>query len=219
MSPRAVAGFLLALAASAAAGPVRAQERLAGGAYVDGALASARTRSTAGTLTPSLHGPVFALSAGVSRWSLVLEGRYAQGGLTADDPAVPEQDLTEGEIQFGVRLLPALTVTAGPHARTYSSASGTQRWVFWEARVAGNVPLIPSRLDAHAQLWGAVVGSTSLSTAFGSERGGEVGARLSFPRFPVGLRIAYRIDHGSGINPARSDTMEQILLAVRLTTR
>jgi len=218
MAPRPMVG-LLALAASAAAAPARAQDRPLGGAYLDGAAAAGRIRSAAGTLVEPLHGTVLALTAGLSRWSLVLDARYAEGSFTSNDPAVPARDLTEGEVQFGVRLLPVVTVSAGPHARAYTTASGSQRWVFWEARVAGQTALIPSRLDVYAQLWGAVAGSTSLSNEFGSERGGEVGARLGLPGTPLRLRIAYRIDHGSGTEPVRSDTVEQILLAVRLSSR
>lgn len=217
MSLHGMTGFL-ALAASLATAPARAQDSLPGGAYLDGSVGAVRTRSAAGAGVEPRHGTVLALAAGVSRWSLVLEGRYAQASLTSDDPAITPRDLVEGELRFGVRLLPAVTVSAGPRARAYSSSSGTQRWVFWEARVAGNAPLIPSRLDAYAQLWGAVAGSTSLSNGFGSERGGEVGTRLAIPSTPLRLRIAYRIDRGRGTDPVRSDTVEQVLIAVRLSS-
>lgn len=213
-----VAG-ILALVAGAAAAPARAQDRRQPTVYLDGAVAVGRVRSAAGTLVEPLHGTVLALAAGVSRWGLVLDGRYAEGSFTSDAAAVPARDLAEGEVQFGVRLLPALTVSAGPHARAYRTAAGTRRWVFWEARVAGQAALIPPLLDAYAQLWGAVAGSTSLSAGFGSERGGEVGARLGLPRTPLRLRIAYRIDRGSGTEPVRSDALEQIIFAVRLGTR
>jgi len=207
---------LLAACASAATATARAQQRAPAGAYVDGGVTYARTRSVAGTLAEPLHGPVVAVAAGVSRWSLLLEGRYAQGTLSSSDPAIEKRDLTEGELHFGVRLLPALTVSVGPHARAYHASSGTRRWVFWEGRIAGTTPLIPSRLDVYGQIWGAVAGSTSLSNSFGHERGGEVGARVTIPHTRLGLQIAYRIDRGTGSNPARSDMLEQIVFAARI---
>ena len=217
MAMRRMAG-LLALTVGAAAAPARAQNQ-PGATYLDGGIAAARTHSAAGTLTEPRHGALLAVAGGVLRRGLTLEGRYAQGSLTSDNPAVEERDLVEGELQFGVRLLPSIAVLVGPHARAYSSPSGTRRWVFWEARVAGTAPIIPSRLDTYAQVWSAVAGSTSLSRGFGSERGGEVGARLTFPRTPLGLRVAYRIDRGSGTDPVQSDALEQLVIAVRVGSR
>ncbi len=209
----------LALAAGACLAPIAGRAQQPVSLYFEGAVAAARVRSGAGTVLEPLDGAVFSVAGGASRSGVVLEGRYAQGRLTSESPTVEARDLVEGELRFGVRLHPAVTVTAGPHVRAYASSSGTRRWVFWEARIRGTAPIIPSRLDAYAELWGAVAGSTSLSTGFGSERGGEVGTRLEIPRTPLALRVAYRIDRGSGNNPTRSDMAEQIVVAVRAARR
>lgn len=187
--------------------------------YAEATGAVVRVTSDGGTAIESLNGSALALGAGLSLAMVGLEARYLQGSLTSNDPAIEPRDVVEGELLLAVRPHPRLAVKAGPHVRTYAAASGTRRWVFWEARVRGAAPLIPSRLDAYAELWGAVAGSTSLSGSFGNERGGEVGARLEIPRTPLSARLAYRIDHGSGAGPDRSDTLEQILFGVRVTRR
>ncbi len=215
--PGARVPLCLVLAATAGLAPVAGRAQQPASLYLDGAAAAARVRSGMGTLVEAVHGPVFAVAAGASRFGLLLEGRYAQGRLTSENPGVETRDLVEGELRFGVRLHPSVTVAAGPHVRAYAASSGTRRWVFWEARIRGTAPIIPLRLDAYAEVWGAVAGSTSLSTAFGSERGGEVGTSLAVPRTPLALRVAYRIDHGSGTSPTRSDTAEQLVVAVRAT--
>src|SRR3989441_13156293 len=43
-------------------------------------------------------------------------------------------DLVEGTGMLGARPLTWLTLETGPHARAYSLAGSTQRWLFWELR-------------------------------------------------------------------------------------
>lgn len=187
--------------------------------FLEAGAGAARVRSHAGSSIEALDGAALTGAGGVSTHAVLLEARYAQAELTSDDPAVEQRDLTEAELLVGVRPHPLVTLKVGPHGRAYRSTSGTRRWVSWEARVQGTAPLIPARLAASAEVWAAVAGSTSLSNSFASARGGEVGAQLEVPRAPLLVRAAYRIDHGRGDNPAREDTVEQILLAVRLTLR
>lgn len=188
--------------------------------FVEAGASAARVRSDAGGTVEPLEGAAFTVGGGVSvRTVLLLEARYTEAKLTSDDAAVEQRDLAEGELLVGVRPHPLVAIKAGPHVRAYRSAAGTRRWVFWEARVRGTAPIIPSRLEASAELWAAVAGSTSLANSFESERGGEVGGQLEIPRTPLAVRAAYRIDRGRGDNPGRADTAEQILLAVRFTLR
>ena len=188
--------------------------------FVEAGASAVTVRSDAAGVVEPLHGEAFALAGGVSvRSVLSLEARYAEATLASDDAAIEGRDLIEAEVLIGVQPHPLVTLKAGPHARAYRSASGTRRWVFWEARARGTAPIIPSRLHAFAELWAAVAGSTSLSSSFGGERGGEVGAQLEIPGAPVAVRLGYRLARGRGDNPTRADTAEHLLAALRLTLR
>ena len=207
--------FALALAGAVTglAGPAQAQHpiRLTAGATVAGL----HVRSDQGSRVDSLSGTVLALDGSARRGPLLLEVRYGEGHLTASDSTVQARDLVEGSLLFGVRLGRYVTVLGGPRARAYADPAGTRRWVFWEARIRGAAPLIASRLDAYAEFGGTVLGSTSLSTSFGSERSGEVGARYRLFGARLALQVAYRIERDAGSLPTRSDTVERILIGVR----
>lgn len=187
--------------------------------FVEAGATAARVRSRVGTVAEPLNGVGMVVGAGLSARGLLLEARYAEGQLTSDDAAVERRDVADGEILLGISPHRLVTLKAGPHARAYRTPSGTRRWLFWEARVRGTAPIIPSRLDAYAELWGAMAGSTSLSNSFGGARGGEVGATVEIPGTPLAARVAYRIDRGNGDNPTRSDTAEQMVFAVRARPR
>jgi hypothetical protein len=187
--------------------------------YVEAGAMFARIRSRVGTAAEPLEGLAREAGAGLSGRGLSLEARYAEGMVTSENAGVEDRDVTEGEVLLGVSPHRLVTLKVGPHARAYRSDAGTRRWVFWEGRVRATAPIIPSRLDAYTELWAAVAGSTSLSTSFVGERGGEVGATLEIPRTPLAARVAYRIDRGRGDSPTRSDTAEQVLLAVRARLR
>jgi hypothetical protein len=208
-------GVALALAAAVAGLPKPARAQQPFGFAVGATAAAVRVHSDVGPLVESLSGLALALDAGARRGHLLLEGHYSEGHLTSSDSAVEARDLVAGSLLLGARIGPFLTVRAGPHARAYAAPSGTRRWVFWEVRVRGTAPLIASRLEAYAELGGTVFGSTSLATSFDAERCGEVGARYDVPGAPLALRLAYRIERGSGTLPTRSDTVEQILVGVR----
>lgn len=207
--------LVLALAAAAAASPrpARAQQPIR---FTLGASAAAvRVHRDIGSLVQSLSATALALDAGARRGPLLLVARYSEGHLTSSDSTVSANDLVEGSAFLGVRLGSFVTLLAGPHVRAYDAPSGTSRWVFWEARVQGTAPLIPSRLEAYGELGATVLGSSSLVTSFESERSGEVGARYRLAGAPLALRLAYRIERGSGRLPTRSDTVEQILVGVQ----
>jgi hypothetical protein len=207
-----------ALAASALiTGSARGQRPVQ--VVVEVGAAAARVRSAIGTLTEPLDGIAIVVGAGVSVRGLGLEARYAEAKLESTNAGVERRDLADGEIFLSVNPHRLVSLKAGPHARAYRSDSGTRRWVFWEARVRGTAPIVPSRLDAYAELWAAMAGSTSLSTGFQGARGGEVGAVLDLPGMPLGLGVAYRIDRGRGDNPSRVDTAEQVVLKARARLR
>ncbi len=178
-------------------------------------VAAVRVRSNMGSLVESLSGTALALEAGAGRGRLVVEARYGEGHLTSKDAAVEARDLVTGSLLAGARLGPFVTVLVGPGARAYHAPSGTSRWVFWEVHARGTAPLIASRLEAYGELGATVLGSSNLVTSFSGERSGEVGARYRVPGAPLALRLAYRIERGSGKTPERSDTVEQILIGVR----
>jgi hypothetical protein len=177
--------------------------------------AAVRVHRDMGSATESLSGTTLALDAGARRGPLLLVARYREGHLTSSDSSVAARDMVEGSVFLGARLGSYVTVLAGPHVRAYHAPTGTSRWVFWEARVQGSAPLIPSRLDAYAELGATVLGSSSVVTSFDGERSGEVGARYHVPGAPLALRLAYRIERGSGRLPTRSDTVEQICVGVQ----
>jgi hypothetical protein len=120
---------------------------------------------------------------------------YAQGKVDSVGVSGPGHDLVEGSALLGVRTLPWLTIAVGPHARSYTLTSGTQRWVFWEFRARAAGAFIGSAARGYVELWRALSADVNVPEAFDHAQGGEAGMVIRFARAPLQARVAYRMDH------------------------
>jgi hypothetical protein len=178
-----------------------------------GILGSARRQATRGTIENRDAGPSIGIEGFTGFGHFVLEARYLQGSV-ADS-----QDIVEGELLLGYRLLDWATVKFGPHIRSFIIDGVTERWTFWETRfrAMGEVYAPESQvlaIDSYVELWMAMAGSTYLSDGFGSGRGIEGGVVIRFAGSPVAGRIGYRIDQGNVSGGGRKDTVQELILGL-----
>lgn len=152
-------------------------------------------------------------AAEVSLGWLRLDLRYLEGGLGSEDD-IADQDIVEGELLLGLAPLSWLKLKLGPHIRSYVTPQGTQRWVFWEGRVATSMPLGSPNLMAHLELWHVLSASVDAVEPFDSGNGLEGGIRLCLSRLPFSFRLAYRIDHSSLGSGVKTDTVEQLVFGL-----
>lgn len=172
-----------------------------------------RVSNTAESAVSQSSGLTIGGAAEVSLGWLRLDLRYLEGGLGSEDD-IADQDIVEGELLLGVAPLSWLKVKLGPHIRSFVTPRGTQRWVFWEGRLATSMPLGSPNLLAHLELWHVLSASVDAVEPFDSGNGLEGGIRLSLNRLPFSFRLAYRIDHSSLGDGVKNDTVEQLVFAL-----
>jgi hypothetical protein len=172
-----------------------------------------RVRSTVGAAEEVLSGTLMGGEARVEGWGLALDIAYAQGDVTPDSGTPAARDVIEGRILLGNRPWRGLSVKAGPHVRSYVTASGTQRWFFWEARLRGEGTIV-GRVQVYAEIWRVLSGNVNVVEAFDGGQGGEAGLLLRLPRSPFWGRLAYGIERAKLGGGARLETVEGLSLAV-----
>jgi hypothetical protein len=202
---------LLALAVSGA-GSVSAQALRA---TVEGSAVAARVRTRLPTGTVQLSGPLFGGHGTLSAGRLQLDVDYLQGKVN-DGPGAPSRDVVEGRASLGFRPISWLALKAGPHARAYVFAGGTQRWLFWEVRARAEGIFIGSTVGGYAELWRAVSADVSVPESFDNAQGGEAGMIVRLERMPLAARIAYRIEHAALGGGSRVETVEGVVVGVVL---
>jgi hypothetical protein len=170
-------------------------------------------RSRSDSLAERLSGAVFTGEAMATRERFVLRLRYGQGHVTAGSATVMARDVAEGEALLGYTARPWLTLWFGPHARTYGTALGDQRWLFWSARVGVRGNLFPGRLESFVELWQGFSGRVSRPASSAAGRGAEAGLQLRLASRPLWGRLAYRVEQGR-IGASRRETVEAITLTV-----
>ncbi len=183
---------LLLVGLSFTAGTLGAQTLALAGVFSVG---STRVRSELPSGTAQFSGALVGGDGTLSFGRLQLAVSYVQGKVDSAGVSGPGHDLVEGSVLLGARTLPWLTIAAGPHVRSYTLASGTQRWVFWElhARAAG--AFIGSAARGYVELWRAVSADVNVPETFDHAQGGEAGMVIRFSRAPLQARVAYRMDH------------------------
>ncbi len=213
MSGRAVALLLVCASGAAAQTPVHVVVGLSAGAH------TARSRTADGR--ELLSGLTLVGEGAVERGSLRLRIRYGQGHLTPDTgrSTVLGRRFTEGEALLGYRARPWLTLWVGPHARTYATDLGKQRWLFWEIRGQAQVAVLPDRMTSFLEVWGAPAGDVDVRESFGSGRGAEGGIRVRVAGPDVWARLAYRIEQARMGGGTRRETVEAVLLGVAVAVR
>jgi hypothetical protein len=127
----------------------------------------------------------------------------------------------EGDALLSVVTVPGVVVRVGPHARAYITSTGTQRWVFWTARLRGERALIGPALGGFVELWAAWSADVNVSEPFGRATGGIVGMQVRIPRSPVYGRLTYGIERATMGDGARLETVEglSVVLGVGRRTR
>ena len=141
-------------------------------------------------------------------WLAQLELRYEQAGISTADGGTA-QDLVEGDLLLGIRVLPWLTVKTGPSVRASVTDLGTEKWVSWEARIRGDVRLIGTAVRGYAEAWSVLSGNVNLNDDFGEGQGVEGG--LAFDLFgSFWGEIGYRFDRDVLAGDVRTDITEKL---------
>ena len=180
---------------------------------VAGEGASVRARSLTAAGRERVDGFLLLGEGALARGRGRLRLRYGQGRLTSDSSGVPSRSLTEGEALVGVAALPWLDFWAGPHARSYVTDFGNQRWLFWEARASADATLVPGQLQSFFDGWVAVAGRVNAPEAFGSARGATGGMVAHIARPALWLRLTYRIDQAR-LASGRRETVEAVAFSL-----
>lgn len=208
---------LLLASLSLAAGTLTAQTLAPTGIFTVG---STRIRSQSGQFSGAVVGGDGTLSFG----RLELAVSYVQGkvdsvGTSGAAGAGGGHDLVEGSVLLGARPLSWLTIATGPHARSYTLTSGTQRWVFWELRARAAAAFIGSAARGYVELWRALSADVNVPESFDHAQGGEAGMIIRFARAPLQARVAYRMDHTvlkSALGGTRLETVDGLVVGIGL---
>jgi hypothetical protein len=213
---------------------------LAGAATPGGGLAAQRTwqwdvalsgvgmrlHSTSGPTTQQLSGTVFGLQGQLTYSGFVtLDWGYWQGQIDPTGGSAASRDVVEGYAMLGGRPFGWLSLRAGPHAWTYISNAGTQRWFLWEARARAQGEVLPD-VQSFMDLWRVLSASVNVPQDFQSGMGGEGGlillvrdAPLIPERFPVRIRLAYGIERVRMGNGIRTEVMDRLSLSLGIGQR
>jgi hypothetical protein len=183
-----------------------------------------RVNSTPGPTTQKLSGAVFGFQGHVLYARLVtFNFGYWQGRITPaqGQPAqIAPRDVVEGYAQVGARPLPWLWLRAGPHAWTYVSNAGRQRWLLMEARARLQGEIVPE-VQSYLEFWNVFSANVNVPQAFQSGKGGEGGISLRIrdvpvipERFPVRIRAAYGIERVRMQGGTRAEVVDRLSLSI-----
>jgi len=159
-----------------------------------------------------LRGPMFGGEGRVVFNGFSLGLGLASGTLQTADQAV-KRDLIEGRLVVAARPAPCLEMSVGPFVRAYVTDSGTERWVFWQARARVEAPIVTASLTSYVELWRALSSDVNLVAGAGRVQGGEAGVVYRPPQRPFWLRLSYRLDDAA-VRARGSETLEAISLAI-----
>jgi len=145
---------------------------------------------------------------------IALEGSYLDATLQPSSGALPQQDLVDGTVFLSAKPSEFVQLKGGIHARSYVTPGGTERWVFWEARAHGEVPLGPG-VRAYVEAWRAL-GTESVALPLNQAQGGEAGLKAITLHNRVRVRLSYAIDDAQAGGGVSRQTVETFLLAIGL---
>jgi hypothetical protein len=123
-----------------------------------------------------------------------------------------------------VRPMSWLSLRAGPHAWTYISDAGTQRWFLWEGRAHAQGQVLPA-LQSYLEVWKVFSANVNVPQAFQTGMGGEGGFSLRIrdvplipQRLPVRIRLAYGIErvrmNGTQAQGSRAEVLDRLTLGL-----
>lgn len=215
MSPRVLLVVSLVVAG---AGRLAAQRALEWELAASGVGMRLNSVPGAGSATQRLTGAVFGLQGQlVFARRITFDIGYWQGQLQPSSTQTAERDVVEGYSLLGAKPFGWLSLRAGPHAWTYISDAGTQRWLLWEAR-ASLLGEISGDVHSYLELWDVLSATVNVQQEFQKGFGGEGGLVLLLrdaPIFPE--RFAVRIKLGYGIERVRMGIAERSEVLDRLT--
>jgi hypothetical protein len=191
--------------------PLYAQNRV--GLTISLAPIPVQVTETVDSESSQLTGIAFGGRGTVTWRKLRLDLRYLEGGLSAKADG-PDEDIVEGEVTLGFLPLSWLTLRLGPHIRSFVTAQGTQRWIFWEGHAAGALELGSPRLVTYFDLWHVFAADVDAVESFDRGNGIEGGIRFSLDRLPFWGKLAYRIDQSSLGDGSSTNTVEQMVFAI-----
>lgn len=187
-----------------------------------------RINSTSGPATQKLSGAVFGFQGHVLFARLItLNLGYWQGQVTPADgqSSIAPRDVVEGYLQIGARPLPWLWLRGGPHAWTYISNAGRQRWLLMEGRARVQGEIVPE-VQSYLELWNVFSASVNVPQGFQSGRGGEGGISLRIrdvpiipERFPVRIRAAYGIERVRMEGDVRTEVVDRLSFSIGIENR
>lgn len=191
-----VFGASLAIAASAQVAAAQQVSPLALGVEAS----TARVVRDVAT-TQILGGPVLGASVRGSWRRFELEGQYLEGSLTPEGAAGADgEDFVDARAVARVRVMPWLSLGAGPHLRAFITPSGTARWSRIELHARGEGELIAGLAQLRVDTWFAVSAESNVQDGGDGAMGGEVGLLLRIPRTPAALQLSYVADRAMFTN-------------------
>ena len=200
------------LLAAAALLPAGARAQLAERLSLGGGLGTTRLTTAVSGKSGTLSGVSLFGAGHIGSGRFFLSGFYRQGTLKPDSGGAASQDLVDGLLLAQARVLPWLTIGAGPHARALVVTGSTEQWTFVEGHVRAEADVIPSLVSAHVELWDALTAHSNVPGSSASGRGGEAGLTLRLPRSPVWARLVYSVDRAAAA--PRTETLEDVAISV-----
>lgn len=206
---------ILGLIAAVSLIPLGAQAQSDFGVSFGLQLAAATARSESPNVSEQLSGILIGGEVSVSWWRLLLDLRYLDGSADPEVSGVG-RDVVEGEVMLGVRPVAWLALKVGPHARSYVMPEGTQRWLYWETRIAAQSRLGTPALRAYFEGWTGIASRLDVAEVLDRAQGLEGGLRLSPAGSRVWAKLAYRMDYSRLGGGVRHETMEYGMVGVGL---
>ena len=165
-------------------------------------------------LSSDVSGVALGASGSVERGPVALALGYWQGRVDGDPGGTQQQDVIDGYALLVVRAQPWLDVKAGAEARSYVTPAGTERWVFWQARLRAERTIVDPSVRGHIEVWRALSTEVNTSGTVDRAQGGEVGLTLLRVLGPLWVRMAYGIDDARLIGSERRQTLEALAFSV-----
>ena len=207
------------------AAPLAAQHPLWWNAEISGI--GMRLNSQTGPSTQKWSGAAFGFQGQFLYLNrITLDLGYWQGKLNG--VGTGDKDVVEGFAQIGARPMSWLSLRAGPHAWTYVSDAGTQRWFLWEGRARAQGQVLPA-VQSYIEVWKVFSANVNVPQAFQTGMGGEGGLSLRIrdvplipERLPVRIRLAYGIERvrmsGTQAQGSRAEVLDRLTLGLGVET-
>ena len=206
------------LAAVVVAAPLAAQSsRLRVDVELDGAALS--SQPAIGAVNSYLSGSTFGGEGWLGLGPVRLDLGYWQGSLTTQNGPAADEDVVEGKALLGVAPAKWLTISGGPYARAYTTPAGTERWFTWRVQARVEEPIVAGTVSGYGELWVVAATSVNVVQPFSSGQGGNVGLRLTPPRWPVWLTLGYGVEQIRLGDGSRLDTVNRVRFGVGYSRR